>query len=136
MNKDQSVLFICMHNSARSFMAEYIGRSKYPQITFKSAGVHPLGPDPAAVAVLKEDEINTEGHRPCTIGSFSEEYFDMAVFLCPGAMKLAYSFPFAKDVILREFRIPYGEGGQLSVYRELKNNLKIFIDDIVKNIQN
>ncbi|MBN1432002.1 MAG: arsenate reductase ArsC [Methanomicrobiaceae archaeon] len=136
MSSEKSVLFVCTHNSARSFMAEYLGRSKYLEITFRSAGIRPLGPEPAAVAVLREEGIDTDGHRPATIGSFSGEHFDLVVFLCPNAMKLAYSYPSSKDIILREFRVPAGGTDRLTGFRELRDNLKVFIDEIVEVIQN
>lgn len=116
-------------------MAEYTGRAKYPEITFRSAGIHPLGPDPAAVAVLNEEGIDTSGHRPSTIGSFSGEYFELVVFLCPNAMKLAYSLPKSKEVIFREFRVPAGGADPYSGFRELRDSLEVFIDEIVEVIQ-
>jgi len=135
MNSGKSILFICTHNSARSFMAGYLGQARYPGITFRSAGIHPLCPDPAAVAVLNEENIDTSGHRPSTIGSFSGEYFELIVFLCPNAMKLAWSLPKSKEVILREFRVPAGGADHLSGFRELRDSLKVFIDEIVEVIQ-
>ena len=117
-------------------MAECLGRSKYPEITFRSAGIRPLGPDPAAVAVLREEGIDTDDHMPATIGSFSGEHFDLVVFLCPNAMKLAYSYPSSKDIILREFRVPAGGNDRLTGFRELRDNLKVFIDEIVEVILN
>lgn len=117
-------------------MAEYIGRSGYPDIIFKSAGVYPIEPDPAAVAVLREEGIDTKEHRPSTIGSFSGESFDLVVFLCPTAMNSAYTLPNSKDTILREFRVPAGGSDRLSGFRELRENLKVFIDEIVEVIRN
>jgi arsenate reductase (thioredoxin) len=117
-------------------MAEYIGRSGYPDIIFRSAGVYPLGPDPAAVAILKEEGIDPNEHRPSTIGSYSGDSFDLVVFLCPAAMKSVYSLPKSKDKMLREFRVPGGGQDRLSGFRELRENLKVFIDEIVEVIEN
>lgn len=135
MKREKSVLFVCTHNSARSFMAEYIGRKIYPDITFKSAGIYPLGPDPAAVAVLKEEGIDPEGHRPAAIGTYSGESFDLIVFLCPYAMKAAYSLPKSEEIILHEISVPGGGSGNLSGFRELRDSLKVFIDEIVETIK-
>lgn len=135
MNGDRSILFICTHNSVRSFMAEYIGRSKYPDIVFRSAGIYPLEPDPAAVAVLKEDDIDPGDHRPSTIGSCSGECFDLIVFMCPHAMRNAYSLPKSKGIILHEVSVPAGGTGNLSGFRELRDNLKVFIDEIAETIR-
>ena len=135
MKREKSVLFVCTHNSARSFMAEYIGRKIYPDITFKSAGIYPLGPDPAAVAVLREDGIDPEEHRPSTIGSYSGNCFDLIVFMCPHAIKAAYSLPDSKEIILHEVSVPAGGTGNLSGFRKLRDKLKVFIDEIVKTIK-
>lgn len=136
MTPRKSVLFVCTHNSARSFMAEYLGRERYPGIIFKSAGVHPLGPDPAAAAVLKEDGIDTKDHRPSTVGSLSGDSFDLVVFLCPNAMKTTYSLPKSKNTMLREFQVPAGGPERVPGFRELREELKVFIDEVVEIIQN
>lgn len=129
----RAILFVCTHNSARSFMAEYLARSKYPDIIFRSAGIYPVNPDPGAVAVLKEEGIDTGDHVPKTLGSLSGERFDLVIFLCRSAMNAAYSVPQGK-VILADFTIPSGRD-RLTGFRELKDELKIFIDEIVETIR-
>ena len=55
----QSVLFVCIHNSARSQMAEELLRKMAgDRFDVESAGIEPGKLNPYVVEVLKEDGIN------------------------------------------------------------------------------
>ncbi len=58
----KKVLFVCIHNSARSQMAEELLR-KYggDQFEVQSAGFEPAGLNPLAVEILKEEDIDISG---------------------------------------------------------------------------
>jgi arsenate reductase (thioredoxin) len=57
-----SVLFVCVHNSARSQMAEeYLRKLGGDRFQVESAGLEPGTLNPYAVEVLKEDGIDIEG---------------------------------------------------------------------------
>ncbi|OGW72531.1 MAG: arsenate reductase [Omnitrophica bacterium GWA2_52_12] len=59
------VLFVCIHNSARSQMAEELLRQKGGDaFQVESAGIEPGTLNPLAVAVLKEAGIDITGKKP------------------------------------------------------------------------
>lgn len=56
------VLVVCVHNSARSQMAEeYIRRESGARIVVESAGLEPGALNPFVVRALREDGIDIEG---------------------------------------------------------------------------
>ena len=58
------VLFVCVHNSARSQMAEaYLKRFGGDVFEVESAGLDPGELNPLVVEVMKEDGIDLSGNR-------------------------------------------------------------------------
>src|SRR5665213_1293401 len=54
-----NVLFVCIHNSARSQMAEaFLNKSGGGQFNVESAGIEPGKLNPLAIQVMKEDGID------------------------------------------------------------------------------
>ena len=61
----QKVLFICIHNSARSQMAEELLRKLAgDRFEVESAGIEPRKLNPVVVEVLKEIEIDISNKKP------------------------------------------------------------------------
>jgi arsenate reductase len=59
-----AVLFVCIHNSARSQMAEaYLKSMCGGKLTVESAGLEPGELNPLAIQVMKEDGIDISGNR-------------------------------------------------------------------------
>ena len=81
-----SVLFVCTHNSARSQMAEGLLRNMYDDhYVIGSAGTHPSGVSPHAVAVMKEIDIDISGHSSDSLDDFADPAPDYAFTLCNSA---------------------------------------------------
>jgi len=58
------VLFVCVHNSARSQMAEaYLNHLGEGRLEAESAGLEPGTLNPLVVQVMKEDGIDISGNR-------------------------------------------------------------------------
>ena len=101
------VLFVCVHNSARSQMAEaYLNHFGEGRFEAESAGLEPGTLNPRVVQVMKEDGINISGNRTKSVFDLVKrgETFDYVVTVCdetsaekcpvfPGATKrLHWSF--------------------------------------------
>ncbi|PYK97731.1 MAG: arsenate reductase ArsC [Verrucomicrobia bacterium] len=101
------VLFVCVHNSARSQMAEaYLNHFGEGRFEAESAGLEPGTLNPRVVQVMKEDSINISGNRTKSVFDLVKrgETFDYVVTVCdetsaekcpvfPGATKrLHWSF--------------------------------------------
>ena len=77
------VLFLCVHNSARSQLAEGILRAMAgDRIKVFSAGSAPSFVHPLAIQVLRERGINASQHRSKSVNEFANEKFDYVITLC------------------------------------------------------
>ena len=77
------VLFLCVANSARSQMAEGIGRSMAPAgVRVSSAGSEPSRVRPQAVTVLAEIGIDASGQSSKSFDAFAGDDVDCVITLC------------------------------------------------------
>lgn len=78
-----SVLFLCVANSARSQMAEGLARKLLgPEVTVQSAGSAPKGVNPFAIAAMKEVGIDLGGHRSKAVQDIDPKSVDLVITLC------------------------------------------------------
>ncbi len=78
-----NVLFLCVANSARSQIAEGLGRAMAPAgVSVMSAGSAPTQVRPEAIEVLAEVGIDISTHRSKGLDSVSIEAVDTAITLC------------------------------------------------------
>lgn len=77
------VLFLCVHNSARSQMAEGFARSRMPpHIEVWSAGTEPTSVHPMAIEVMREVGVELDGHRAKSLDEVPWREMDTIVTLC------------------------------------------------------
>ena len=77
------VLFLCVHNSARSQMAEGFARALAPaEVEVWSAGSEPRGVNPLAVEAMREVGIDIAGQRSQAIDQVPWHEADTVVTLC------------------------------------------------------
>jgi arsenate reductase len=102
----KTVLFVCIHNSARSQMAEEILRKAAgDRFTVESAGIEPGQLNPIVVAALQEDGINITGKKTQAVASLlqAKKVYDYVITVCdeasaercpvfPGGTKLHWGF--------------------------------------------
>jgi len=103
-----SVLFVCIHNSARSQMAEaFLQREGGDRFEAYSAGLEPGTLNPLVVRVMREAGIDISGNATKGVGSFLDQgqVFDYVITVCdetsaercpvfPGqAQRLHWGFP-------------------------------------------
>jgi arsenate reductase (thioredoxin) len=103
----KSVLFVCIHNSARSQMAEELLRQMAAsRFTVESAGLEAGILNPFAVEVLKEKGIDITGkdtHKAADLAAAGKRY-DYVITVCdegnaarcptfPGGERLHWGFP-------------------------------------------
>lgn len=105
MNK-KKVLFVCIHNSARSQMAEEILRKAAgDRFIVESAGIEPGQLNPIVVAALQEDGIDIIGKKTQAVEDLlqAKKVYDYVVTVCdeasaercpvfPGGIKLHWGF--------------------------------------------
>jgi arsenate reductase len=71
MGDRRRVLFVCVHNSARSQMAEaYLKELGGDRFEVESAGLEPGALNPVVVRVMKEEGIDISGNRADSVFEF------------------------------------------------------------------
>lgn len=81
--KFESILFLCVANSARSQMAEGLARSLFGEaVRVQSAGSEPTTVNPHAVAVMSEVGIDIGGQTSKSVTTVSPDDVDLVVTLC------------------------------------------------------
>lgn len=78
-----NILFLCVANSARSQIAEGLGRLLAPPgVVVHSAGSHPTRVRPEAVTVMAEIGVDLTTHHSKSVDAFQGEPVDVVITLC------------------------------------------------------
>ncbi len=109
-----NVLFVCVANSGRSVMAEYLLRQiAGDRHRARSAGSEPgSAAHPQVIEALKEIGIDATAHVPRTPDADALRWADVAVSTCseavcpvtPGVRRITWEFPDPKDLPLADVR--------------------------------
>lgn len=79
----QSVLFLCVANSARSQMAEALARELFgAQVRVQSAGSEPSRVNPLAKIVMDELGISLQAHHSKSVQTIDPASVDLVITLC------------------------------------------------------
>jgi arsenate reductase len=83
MSARESILFLCVANSARSQMAEGLARQRFgSRVLVQSAGSAPSIVNPYAVEVLREHGIDLSTHHSKSVQSIDPSGVTTVVTLC------------------------------------------------------
>jgi len=136
------VLFVCIHNSARSQMAQsYLEKFGKGHVSVESAGLEPGKLNPIVVEVMKEDNIDISKNETKSVFEFfrAGKSYDYVIAVCdksaqdkcpvfPGkSVKLHWPFP---DPSV--FSGSYEE--KLKQTREVRDMIKTQIQQWIKEI--
>jgi len=78
-----SILFLCVANSARSQMAEGLARTMLgPEVRVQSAGSKPATVNPYASEVMREIGIDLSAHRSKSVDTIDPASVDIVITLC------------------------------------------------------
>ena len=78
-----SLLFLCVANSARSQIAEGLARALLgDDLHVQSAGSSPSRVNPLAIQVMAELEIDLSGHSSKSVSNVNPEEVDLVITLC------------------------------------------------------
>jgi arsenate reductase len=121
------VLFLCVHNAARSQMAEgllrHLGAGRFEAF---SAGVEATSVRPLAVAAMREIGVDISGHRSKRVDEYLDQEFDVVVTVCADYESCPIP-PRAKRVRHWPFEDPSrGEG--IEAYRNVRDGLRRLIE--------
>ncbi|MCA9399632.1 MAG: arsenate reductase ArsC [Candidatus Omnitrophica bacterium] len=79
------ILFVCIHNSARSQMAEaFVNQLAGDRFEAKSAGIEPGRLNPVVVEVMQDIGIDISSHQTKSVQQFidDKEVFDYIITVC------------------------------------------------------
>jgi len=133
----KTVLFLCTGNSCRSQMAEGLLRHLAgDRFEAASAGTHPAGLNPGAVAVMQEIGINISSHRSKRVDEYKDAWFDYVITVCDRAKETCPIFPASSVQLYWSFEDPAAAVGTIEerqrVFRrvrdEIAERIRPFID--------
>jgi arsenate reductase (thioredoxin) len=128
-----TVLFICVHNSARSQMAEGLANALHPdRFEAVSGGTEATRVHPAAIKAMAEIGIDISGHRSKSIDEFMDRKFDVVVTVCDNAQTDCPFFPGAREYIHQAFDDPAACRGTdeevLACFRRSRDEIRAWIE--------
>ena len=130
--KKQRVLFFCIHNSARSQIAEaWLKNIGGDAFEVESAGLEPGTLKPMVIAVMREVGIDISKNKTQSIFDISKSgrVFDYVIALCDeGHMKRCPVFPVGTKMLHWDFperpKLTPGEEEQREHFRKVRDLIK------------
>jgi len=128
MHKEK-VLFVCVHNSARSQMAEaLVNHDLAGQVKAFSAGVRPSRVNPRAIQVMSELGIDISHHRSKSVDALAEEQFDLVITVCDQAAEQCPLFPGDTELMHAGFPDPARATGTeaeiMAAFRQVRDGMR------------
>ena len=134
---EQLVLFVCVHNSARSKMAEAIFneeiKSKNINAMAKSAGTNPSNEVHSFAKVVLQEigiEIN---NKPIALNDTMIE--DANIIINMGCMENDFCPAIFVDKI-DDWRLENPSNGSIEEFRETREKIKSKVDELIEKINN
>jgi len=128
------ILFICVHNSARSQMAEGLVNARYAgRFQAFSGGTVATRVHPAAIQAMAEIGIDISSHRSKSIDEFLDQPFDYVVMVCDDSQADCPFFPGGKEYIHHAFDDPAAcqgaEDEVLACFRRSRDEIGAWIQN-------
>lgn len=130
----KTVLFICVHNSARSQIAEGLLNAFYAdRFEAVSGGTAATRVHPGAIKAMDEIGIDISGHHSKSIDVFEGRRFDYVVMVCDDKQSDCPFFPGGKEYIHHAFDDPAACEGTaeevLACFRKTRDEIKRWIEE-------
>ena len=130
------VLFLCVHNSARSQMAEGLLRARAgDRFEAFSAGNEATEVRPLAIAAMAEIGIDISGQHSKTTADLGGQRFDYVITVCDDAKEACPYYANAAHQIHWGFDDPAAATGahdeQLAVFRRVRDEIAAQIHEFV-----
>jgi len=131
----KTVLFICVHNSARSQLAEGLVNALYgDRFEAVSGGTTATRVHPAAIQAMAEIGIDISGHHSKSIDVFEGRRFDYVVMVCDDKQADCPFFPGGKEQIHHAFEDPAACTGTdeevLACFRKSRDAIRVWIEEM------
>jgi arsenate reductase (thioredoxin) len=128
------ILFICVHNSARSQIAEGFVNALYAdRFQAFSGGTEATRVHPAAIKAMAEVGIDISSHRSKSIDEFTDQPFDYVVMVCDDSQTGCPFFPGGKEYLPHAFADPAACKGTdeeiLGCFRKSRDEIRAWIEE-------
>jgi len=132
----KTILFICVHNSARSQMAEGLINVFYAdRFEAASGGTTATRVHPAAIKAMAEIGVDISGHRSKSLDEFEGRRFDHVVMVCDDKQADCPFFPGGREYIHHAFDDPAACTGTdeeiLACFRRSRDEIRAWIEGIL-----
>jgi len=129
----KKILFICIHNAARSQMAEAILNKLYrDRYTAFSAGTDPTQIDPFVVLVMSEIGVDVSDCRSKGLSLFKNSNMDYVITLCDQVKESCPYFPGGIEHLHKGFSDPSELKGKtedvINGYRRIRDEIQNWIE--------
>ena len=133
------VLFLCIHNAARSQMAEALLRHMAGnRFEVASAGTVPTEVHPLTVTVMREIDIDVSGQRAKDLSEI-EGHPDIVITLCEEAKEACPVFPGAPRFLHWNLPDPAAaqgdEAAAMAVFRQIRDSLALLIREFIEGVE-
>lgn len=140
--KEINILFVCIHNSARSQMAEaFINNCGKEYISADSAGLEPGKLNPLVVEVMKEKGIDISNNGTKSVFEFLKQKrdYDYVITVCDEASgERCPVFPGGAKRLHWGFADPSSLAGsydeKLKTTRKIRDQIEEKINNLLKNL--
>jgi arsenate reductase len=136
------ILFVCIHNSARSQIAEaYVKKFGKDHFEAESAGLEPGKLNPLAVEVMKEDGIDISGNTSKSVFDFFRQgrLYDYVVTVCDESS--GQQCPIFPGIVRRQhwsFADPSSFDGtyeeKLAQTRTVRDQIRESVNNLIKEL--
>ena len=138
-----NILFLCIHNSARSQMAEAFLKKFAPGLfNVESAGLEPGNLNPLAVAVMQEEGIDISGNKTKDVFQLHEQgrSFNYVITVCDAKNSdRCPVFPGMHKKIAWDFEDPSSYTGsdeeKLNATRRVRDKIKTAVLAFIKEME-
>lgn len=142
MKATKNVLFICVHNAARSQMAQaYLQHLGGENFRVQSAGLKPTSLNPLAVKAMQEEGIDISGNPTQSIlDVFGRgDLFDYVITVCLESVGECPVYPGITHRMHMPFEDPSAVGGseeeQLAKVRAIRDEIKKGVQEFIEFVK-
>ncbi len=126
---------MCIHNAARSQMAEGLFRHLYgDEFDVYSGGSDPQTVNPLSIKCMEEIGIDISNHRSKSLKEFEGHEFDYVVTVCGNPYNACPFFAGGKKYFKRPFEDPSAFDGEeeekLELFRKIRDEIKDWLEDL------
>jgi arsenate reductase len=134
------VLFLCVHNSARSQLAEGLLRSMAgDRVVVRSAGLEAGHLRHEAIAVMSELGLDISAQRAKSVDELAGEHFDVVVTTCDEAREACPLFRGAFETLHWDIADPAvvegDEATRLQAFRDARDELWARVADLSRDLE-